>query len=251
MKNFVEFYCDKKFEGCIPEPQINYKNIPEWYSNTSMIKRSKCPLKFLHNNQVQKNTNVKGCPGITDFLTYGYTIPAWTNFLIRSVNNQFYINWENNSDIEYTFHEKTQFEGMNEHQVPVYDGFHKILSPWRIKTSPGISCLVTHPYWNRESRFTTVSAIMHPDVCPMFIKWFFEWNYNLSEEINYEFQTIRRGHPLIYILPFRREKYKLEIKYQNSDKFVNINNQIIYRSQDWFNETPYNKLRKSIGKLFS
>lgn len=248
----IEFFCDDQYKDCIPEPYASYKHVPKWYADTPMIKRSKCPFKFFENNGIGKNITVKGCPGITDFLTYGYVIPAWTNFFLREVDGGMYINWENPNTVHYQLHEKNEYSGMSDDQLPLYDGFHKINSPWYIKTSPGISCMYLHPYWERENRFTSVSAIIHSDVTPAPIKWFFEWHRKLpTDHMNYDLQTIKRGTPLLYVFPFQRTNFKSQINYVSSKKMHNMDNQAIFRNQDWYDQSIYQRARKSFGRLFS
>lgn len=253
MKKFkIEFYCDEKFENCLPEPYPSYKHIPKWFADLPTIKRSKCPFQFMGNENLVKDTSVKGCPSILDYLTYGYTIPAWTNFLVREVNGELLVNWENSEIVVANkFHTKNEYESMNDNQLPLYDIFCKLFSPWYIKTSPGVSCLLMHPYWEREDRFTTVSGIYHSDVTPLCVPWFFEWNYKLSpDNIDYNLQTIKKGTPLIYIFPFQRSKFESKIIYTFSNKIDNFKKQTDCRNQDWFNQSVYNSFRKSFGKLF-
>jgi len=243
----VEFFCNTEIAKGIPEPYLNSQHFPQWYANTPNPK--KCPLQFLHNNLVNKNTNVKGCPGITDFLKSGYTIPAWTNFVFRNLDNTLYVNWERGNLSKYGLHGHCEYEGMLQNQQPLYGGFHKLDTPWSIRTSPGISCLFVHSFWNRDNRFTNVSAIHHTDIgghSP--IKWFFEWNCEL--EPNVEVQIIKKGDPLIYIFPFKREKFKSKITYLSKINHDSGYQEYSQNVHDWFGNTSYNKLRKTIGKLF-
>jgi hypothetical protein len=257
--NVIEFFTYDRNSEMIPEPYPAYKNIPKWFSDTPTISRaSKCPFRYLADNflQVDKKVNVKGCPGIIDYVSSGYIVPSWNNFLARNDNGKLYFNWEHQLGEDYTLHESdTQASGLTEEEKPLYQGFHKISTPWYIKTSPGVSCLVTHPTWHREKRFTSVSGVMHTDKSPMPLKWFFEWNQELKNDMTADNitkeQIIEKGTPLILITPFVRSKFDHKINYVTENE---MNIKIKYKTSifvhDWLNKSGYNEFRKNIGKLF-
>lgn len=260
----ITFYTVDGYKDTIDEPKPCYKNIPEWYSKTTENTRtnSKCP--FAPGYTPTPKTNIKTCPAVFDYLSTGYIIPSWDNFVFRNLNNEILVNWERNC-----LHEKDDNKVFNthyiEHQVKgmvttgekiLYGGFHKLLSPWFVKTPPGISLYITNPSQYRDKRFTTVDAVIHPDQQPISIQWFFEWNTPIVETEDFSLidtknQVIKRGTPLILIIPFRREKIKSNIEYLSFDDY---NTKVLQPSkrytQDWFGNNMYNTFRKSIGRLF-
>lgn len=254
----VEFFVEKKYEGLIPEPYSSFKKTPEWYKKTDNINRSKCPFfNGVENIQnILKKTNIKSCPAINDCLNTGYIIPAWTNFLFREVDGNLYINWEHGFASEYAAHHKDlHFNGMDDKESPEYNVFNKLGSPWFIKTSPGISCLITHPFWDREKRFTTVSGVVHTDVSPIELKWFFEINLKLNDHIDVKDMTegivVSKGTPIIQIIPFVRKEFNSNVRYVDSDFYRSeMMEKSTYTLRDWFNKSPYNNFRESLGKLF-
>lgn len=256
MTNLIEFICPERYKNIIPEPVPCYKEFPEWFSSTKNISvsKSKCPFNFLHDKKLIKNTNIKKCPGVTDFLKTGYVIKNWTNILVRSEtpSGNLYFDWEHNyhESVDYGLHSSEEYDGMIDSELPIYNGFHKISSPWYVKTSPGVSCYYTHPFWNREKRFTTVSGIIHTDISPISIKWFFEWNTILKktlslDEIDSEIQFIKKDTPLIMIFPFVRNQFNMKINYLEEENFksdvVDIN---FLKTHDWFGNSLYNLFRK-------
>jgi hypothetical protein len=259
MKNsIIQFYTLDRFEGLVPEPYPSYKKIPSWFSNTEIISRkSKCPFRFLHGEtqNIDKKTNISGCPGVIDFLSTGYVVPAWNNFAFRNDNGRLYVNWEHNFHEKYNLHEnKEQISGFNDTEKAKYDGFSKIDSPWYVKTSPGISIMYTHPLWHREKRFTTVTGIMHTDQFPMPIKWFFEWNTEIEDDMSSDIlpqeQIVTIGTPLFLIIPFVREKFTSEVKYLEERELSILGHKTSIFSHDWMNNSLYNQFRKGIMKRF-
>jgi len=255
----IEFICTEKYKNLIPEPYPSYKKIPDWYLKTKNLEHSKCPFKKFVNDikPVKKLTNIKTCPAVSDAINTGYIIPSWTNFMFRKIDNQIYFNWENTFEADYEYHHRNdEFEGMNDFESPQFNSFNKISSPWAIKTSPGISCIVTHPFWSREKRFTTVSGVVHTDVTPILLKWFFELNMNLEnnleiDEVTKERNCIVRGEPLILIIPFVRENFESNVSYISDQEYLsNIRERALYATHDWFGKSIYGNFRTSIGKLF-
>lgn len=256
--NIVEFYTLEKFKNLIPEPYPSYKKIPSWFSNTEVISRSsKCPFRFLHGNNFNliKKSNITGCPGVIDFFSTGYIIPAWNNFSVRNDEGRLYMNWEHNFGEKYNLHESTeQMSGFSSEEHPKYDGFSKIDSPWLIKTSPGVSIMYTHPLWHREKRFTTVTGIMHTDQVAMPLKWFFEWNQEIPNDmistIVPKNQIITIGTPIVLIIPFVRDKFVSEVKYFEKQELSDIKYKSDIFTHDWMGKSLYNRFRQSIIKRF-
>lgn len=270
-KNTIKFLATEKAYG-LPEPYPAYKHFPEWFVKSNRKKeRSKCPFAPLMNlrpvngksfsdyqmqNQyaLTKDTTVKHCPGIVDYLKTGYIFPAWTDMCLRFINGEMVFETAYDvPDLHYGLHKSQQYEGMSYSQRPEMGMFHKVSSPWYIKTSPGVSIMILDPYWERNKNFTSVSAIVHSDITPIHMKWFFELNKPIkdSPEIYDEkLQVIKSGTPLALIVPFKREKFSHEIEYLNELDTLKLKNENKYGSFQWFTETVYDKFRKSMGILY-
>lgn len=258
-RNIIEFISHNEYKDIICEPYPSYKNFPSWFSNTKLVsKKSECPFVFLHRDNfsdVDRETNVTGCPGIIDYSSMGYIVPSWNNFLIRNDNNQLYITWEHDFRDKYSLHEtEHHIPGFSENEKPKYGGFSKLFTPWYIKTSPGISCLITHPVLYRETRFTTSSGIMHTDKYPVPLTWFFEWNneikIGLAENKIPREQLITIRTPLIHIIPFQRKDFNSEVKYLDNSSMNLLKYKTSVFLHDWSGNSLYNKFRKTIKNMF-
>lgn len=268
-KNIIEFFASEEAEG-LPEIYPNYKSFPEWFPKTKKQKESKCPLSPLLNlrpgNQgtarqvsndpylLVKESTVHNCPGIVDYLKTGYIMPAWIDMAFRRIHGEIRFESSMHSpELDYSCHQAGQFSGMDAAEMPTMNMFHKVSSPWWVKTPPGISVLITNPYWNRNKNFTSVSAIVHPDITPIHLKWFFEFNKSLkdtAEIYDEELQIIKKGTPLALIIPFRREEYEYKINYLEETKIKSIHRSSYYGSISWYGETLYNSFRKKLGNLY-
>lgn len=264
-KNKVTFIANEA-NKYLPHPYPAYKEFPEWFIKSNP-KSSKCPfmslmqLNKLNGNfspspsneliRLVKNSTVKNCPGIVDYLKTGYILPAWSDMVIRNIKGKMIIDAALKvSEMHYGIHSKSQFIGMEESQLPEMSVFHKMDSPWWIRTSPGVSVLITNPYWNRNKMFTSVSAVVHPDKAPIQLKWFFELNKtieNNTEIYDEGSQVIKKDTPLALIIPFKRESFEHSLQYLDDAKFDLMKREDECFSFSWFTDSMYDKFRKSFN----
>jgi hypothetical protein len=255
----IQFICKESHRDIIPEPVSADKAFPNWFAE--MPKQSKCPFAFLTEDNIydlkhNRRENVAGCRGIVDFLKLGYIIPSWDNFVFREdEDGSLYVNWlYSGEDTNYSMHLEDQYQTMP--NKPLYGHFSKITTPWLVKTSPGVSCLVTHPVWHKDTPFTTSTGVFHTDKSPMELHWFFEWNYKIQsgmslEDMDVDNQTVDVGDPIVLIIPFYRKNFSSVTKYVSSDEFDRLKRSIFFNTHPLmkFND-PYSKFRKTLGRMF-
>ena len=259
----IKFLTNERYKEVIPEPQPAANVFPEWFGKMK-VPGKKCPLGFAsrdnpfdiqYRKNVDPSSNITGCPGIADFLKYGYVIPAWDNFVFREYEGDLVINWTDNVfRSKMAFHGTNQYPTMPKESHPLYS-FIKIQSPWVVKTSPGVSIMITHPVWHRNKNFTSSTGILHTDASPFAIPWFFEWNYKPKSGIDLdgmdtENQIVERGTPLMLIIPFYRNNYESVVEYVSDSEFDRLEKVQNIRTNSISNNDVYSKLRKTIGKLF-
>jgi hypothetical protein len=81
--------------------------------------------------------------------------------------------------------------------------YFKISNPWLIRTPPGYSCLIMQPFYEFESRFQLMPAIVDTDVHDLPIEL---PGYLLtSDPVNVE-----SGTPIAQIIPFKRDEWVME-----------------------------------------
>ena len=260
----ITFIADEDYKELIPEPQPASSAFPEWFSSMKMHSKSKCPFSFLHKNNpyelgsglLSEDANVKNCPGITDFLNTGYIIPAWDNFMFREDENKdLYVNWSTTYANRLDVHNLNQFPTMGVDQRPMYDRFFKLNTPWIIKTDPGVSCLILHPYWHRKTSFTNVSGVYNTDALELSLKWFFEWNYQIEsgldlDNANHDKQTICKGDPIMLIVPFYRKTFEKKVKYVSDKEYNRLFRKTAGTLQPFKNNDPYRLFRRTLPRFF-
>jgi hypothetical protein len=178
------------------------KIIPDWYKNLeSYIGGEKRP-----DGQASTTATAKRCMPIFDAITGGYIISTHTDLWVSQDENEngekvpFY-EWANFGAI--SFHPKNQ---LPEH--PDGSG-HKINYPkwhnaWAITTPPGYSTLFISPL-HRETPIIVLPGVVDTDT------------YNAP--VNFPFVLrdpkmdglIPAGTPIMQVIPFKREKWQMEI----------------------------------------
>ena len=218
MSNVINFSAPKKLKEYLSDvlPVPIKTNIPDWFKN----------LQHTFNNRT-----VKGCMPFLDALTSGYLLKmpqdlylkhnVWNentkkydSFFKYSID-QDVIQYNLNSSVPQT-HRPEQLEGSpmikknsgKNNDLP----FYKILNPFHIKTPNGYSCLFTPPFNNRDDRFEIMTGIVDTDTFAAEINFPFVINTDKYPTLE---TVIERGTPYVQIFPFKRDDWKMDIKFEN------------------------------------
>jgi hypothetical protein len=240
----IEFSAHEDYVAEKEEYPIPIKlNIPEWYKKLS---------------HTYTNRTVKGCMPFLDTLTSGYLLKFPQDMHLKhnvdsinpkgeKIKDSFstfalfeYFNLLSvksvNLNSNFNVHSTNQLEGspflQKNKNLPIY----KIMSPWKIKTPKGYSCLFVSPLNNSDDRFSIVSGIVDTDVFPTEINFPIIINgdkYPILET------TILKGTPYVQIIPFKRDSWKMSIKtrkqgeIQNSLLFFGLSLLNVYKDKFW------------------
>jgi hypothetical protein len=214
----IKFIASKEFIDCTDiKPEPSKLNIPSWYKELD--------------HSIKEKT-IKGCMPFLDTLTAGYIIRMPVDYYIRhnlkkegsrytegftelnDYNNVLIRNTNINRKDTLEAHsikqlgKKCPFVNKNK-DLP----FHKLLNPWIIKTPPGYSCLFLPPMNNSDDRFSIIPGIVDTDTFPSQINFPIIINgdkYPLLET------TIKLGTPIVQVIPFKREEWKMLIETESS-----------------------------------
>ena len=207
---------DEKLSNvCLSEftpPYPAAKDMPDWYKNLGQF--------YEHDDGFEAPT-AKACPGIFDLLRAGYIIPAWSDFSFkyhsddpdswmvqraRALKNAGHWHYHPNDQINGCPINHTESE---EFDVPSCRTFVKITSPWFLELDEGYSVMFMQPYYRVSPYYTVLPGIMDPCIGDISNK---ELNIFIQLNIPDTDIRIKRGDPLVQLIPFRRENFKYELK---------------------------------------
>lgn len=175
-----------------PTPAL--KAIPNWYKEMLEYRDG---IKEVYDNGT--SATIKKCIPVFDSMTAGYILYTQTDVYVKEVEGFPYYNWASESAIE--FHDAIQ---ANKHPVANGNPFPKWISPYGIKTEPGYSCLFLPPMHNPNKWFTVLPGIVDTDSYTNNIH--FPFTLNDSKFTG----TIPAGTPMVQVIPFKRDLFKLE-----------------------------------------
>jgi len=190
---------DKKITFCAtnkdmvdiwPHPQPAIRCMPDQYKKTS---------RFLGNNL--HSPTVKTCMPFLDALTAGYIMYFDQDYLVDPVENDFTVTPANKNNVDFSYHDKAQLP--KQWQEIAGSNAGKFHNKWLIKTPPGYSCLFIKPMNRIEERFEIISGIVDTDTYINLINFPF-----LLRKKDEQF-IIKKGDPMIQVIPFKRESWKI------------------------------------------
>jgi len=202
-------------EGAVPPPKPSSHFIPEVFKK---FKTAEYP-----------NDTVKACMPFLDSLTSGYIIPLpvsikATSWIQDGKSKSFKININERLNGTST-NNLLSMIGISDHpprQIPesmVNDNAFvkhtfKLHNPWTIKTPPGYSCIFTQPL-NRNSPWKIIDGIVDTDSYDGRINFPFYWMKHLEVEESF---NVDAGVPMVQVIPFKRESWKMEIQAEYEEK---------------------------------
>jgi len=152
---------------------------------------------------------IKYCPGIFDFINYGYIMPAWQDF-------QFWVDDDGNIEwqVPPTMRNIGNISIHPQQQVdtcPIMDNtasyILKLVSPWFIRTSKGTSVNFCKPFYHYSNDFDVCPGVLDSDMnAPAISAVSVFIRFNVRNEVIH----IKAGQPLLQFIPFKRINWKLK-----------------------------------------
>lgn len=198
---------DIRFTDTIGVPDIFYpkpatKLLPDWYKNTE---------EYVSGERLVVNGNtphsVKKCIPVFDAMSAGYIICTYVDVQVSSRDGLPWYEWPQMNAI--TFHPIEQAP-----LHPTMNGapYPKWLNPWAIKTPKGYSTLFIPPMHNPNGIFTVLPGIVDTD------SYFAPVNFPfVLNDVNWT-GVIPAGTPLVQVIPFRRDTWKMKLGSQKDIK---------------------------------
>jgi len=196
--NLIKFYAfQRKSDKDLINPIASILSLPDWY-----LKAKKFSSHGVRaHNEDGKSPTFKGCISFLDSMSLGYFILSPVDIIVQKNGDEVEI--EIDHDFNSIFQFRPEMKGFN---VP--DGFYKdhiaLVPQWGVSLPEGYSALYVTPLNRFELPFVITSGVIEndkiftPGAIPIFI------NKNFSG-------IIKKGTPLIQVIPFKRENWESEI----------------------------------------
>lgn len=218
-ENKIKFVAtDGNMKDIWPNPKPASRFIPDEYKKLKRFKDDN-----LH------DPTVKTCVPFLDSLILGYIIPFDQDYLVDPIENDFSVT-PANKNASSEFHDKEQLP--KEWQKISGEKVGKFMNKWLIKTPPGYSCLFVQPMNRMEERFDIIPGVVDTDTYLNLI------NFPYFLKKRDEQFLFKRGEPMVQVIPFKRESWKMwsGFYYEKAhSKIINIlNNEWMDRYKKYF-----------------
>lgn len=200
--------------------------IPEWLKQLSPYYDDK---NFKVLGPRSSNQTAKRCVPMLDAVMSGYIIKLTHDVHVKRVEGDIYFEWP--SGLGVAFHSKEEASS-NAKIAESNRSIPKWMSPWSIETPRGYSTIFTPPLNSDQTAITPFSGIVDTD--------------NYIDPVNFPFiidpgfeGILKAGMPLIQIIPFKRETWKMEIQSGETEKIKKNSKLIVstfkdaYRKNYW------------------
>lgn len=185
----------------IPEitPKRLSKMKPEWWSSMPAINDSK--------------KDVRHCPSFMDVFSNLYVVPMWTDLKIKILDGHIRYEVPNNRFVVQLHHDYQFKDTISNVSDKNIKGIIKLINPWHIKTPQGFSIFQLPNMYEVNDDYHVVGGIIDTD------------NYHINNvqlyiKSNKEEFIIKRGTPLYYIFPFKRNRFNLNIREMTHDDYI-------------------------------
>lgn len=208
------------------KPAKNF--IPDWYKDIKGYNKNNLNIEKDGNHPI---LNLKSCMPFFDSFTTGYIVELAQDIYVEIIDNQPKVSWIGYPD-------PLAIREVNENIMPTPHGYLDNHFVWQyphiLNAKKGYSAIVTHPFNRHDLPFITLTGIIDLDVLvgngniPFFIKDGFEG-------------LIPRGTPILQIIPFKRESWKIK----KDDSLIEKNNkENIYKSRSMIGWYKLNRWQK-------
>ena len=220
----IEFQIRSDLKDDVPRPYPAKSEIPDWYRN--MPTEAATP----------GFSTVKRCPPFLDAMTAGYIIPVPTDITlsVHAAGGGIDIEIANFSSPLVETHQAHQFPGA---PFPPNYPVLKFINPWLIKTPPGYCTLFCAPFNRFQTPVLPLAGVVDTDV--LYAEVHFPSLCLLAPGASF---TLKRGSPLVQLIPFRREHWRSTIADRNEPaaqqwRTTNQHNRHAYKDELWQKKT--------------
>ena len=207
-KNAVQFVSSlPKMVNVFPEPEPASMNVPDWY---------KKQLSYHENDKTPKNGSqtltIKKCMAISDAMLSGYVLKAPCDIYIDTTNEEDPV-YQMANNLTFSRPITGSHEEYQYNEMPIDKDFYvkkllRVNMIWLVKTMPGYSCMFLNPLLGDKSPLNAIPGVIDTDTFyPVGL-------FSFLVKKNYK-GTIKKGTPLLQVIPFKREDYSHELVQDN------------------------------------
>lgn len=204
----IEFYtiC-KGLEKINPPVQARDEPNPKWVAAHASETR-----KWLEQNKVPiaSRFSVEKCPGIRGVMDVGYHLKTWQDISIDLLEDgtfKFYLPnrlsvLDENAKFfepEVQSHTKEQFPSFCTSREDTFSTIVKIVTPWRVKMTPGWVFLMLPVYYSDNPWFSAVPGVFNPE---------FGRHLNVNLQIHKKIGPVffPAGTSIVKLIPFKKDE---------------------------------------------
>tara|TARA_R110000772_G_scaffold63548_1_gene142265 strand:- start:3782 stop:4471 length:690 start_codon:yes stop_codon:yes gene_type:complete len=191
----IRFTCPEIYRGIIPDPTPAVKCIPEYFRKLPLSHETGTPIA---------NGTAKRCIPMLDALTQGFIISLCEDIIVIAKDGDINLYSEERFGFGIGTHNSEQLANHPRWDLPYGKLLWKFINPWIVTTEKNHSCLFTGPLNHLETRFKLMDGVVDTDTYHNQVNFPFIWTGGDGEF------TLKKGTPLVQVIPFMREKYKLE-----------------------------------------
>lgn len=225
----IQFHCNEKFAGFLPNPMPSIRLVPDFYRS----------IKPQINSNPQSST-VKRCVPFLDALSAGFIIPLWCDLFITVFEGEVNIDYPEAFEMDATISNHS-IDQMPKHPYAngtASDLLLKFINPWIIKTDDGVSCLFTSPLNHLERRFKVLDGIVDTDSYYNMVNFPFIWTGGDGEF------HLKKGIPLMQVIPFQRQEYNLEIGITDNEQHRLVKGELSLTMKDAYRDGFWHKRKE-------
>ncbi len=200
------------------------ESLPNWVSK---VKNQYLEEK---KNTSDRSSHLYQCPGIFDLYNYGFIVPAWHDFIIRTEINKDGFGWKIPNQGLAELMGSTNIIGMHQKSITdmlprkptAINQIVKLNTPWHVIAPKGVKFLILPIAYPDSFEFESCTGILDPGISS-------EINVQLNWNIKDGETLIKAGTPLMHIIPISEEKFQVscrdatssDLKWLNKRNFLN------------------------------
>lgn len=228
----LEFFTEH--EPLLSHPPVPASRfLPEWFRRQKpsfpIEPNQRYPFGVSSKLQLSNvNATIKRCPGILSYLSEGYIIPLWSDFVVQVRNDTIYAMGSHQHDYVSLHGRHIHFDAMPE-RPDYYKDAVKFFNPWCVKAPKGWSVLLTAPFYHMEDRFVVCPGVVDADS-------YHRIHVNTFFRKGPADHKLKMGMPFVQVIPFQREALELEVR-QATDEDNKRLERLRFRIDRFFEKT--------------